>query len=114
MRKGSYVGIIESYIVSDSICSCSGEKAKTGEWPTMVEVKGRVRLSAFGKFVKELPLSRSRVLMVYKVYCVHYLCSSISTISFTLFFVTTTTTTQAIIDPQNLISILQVLSYCRD
>lgn len=85
MRKGSYVGIIESYIVSDSICSCSGEKAKTGEWPTMVEVKGRVRLSAFGKFVKELPLSRSRVLMVYKVYCVHYLCSSISTISFTLF-----------------------------
>ncbi|KAG7551904.1 Transcription elongation factor S-II central domain [Arabidopsis thaliana x Arabidopsis arenosa] len=41
----------------------SGEKAKTSEWPTMVEVKGRVRLSAFGKFVKELPLSRSRVLM---------------------------------------------------
>ncbi|EOA19884.1 hypothetical protein CARUB_v10000133mg [Capsella rubella] len=41
----------------------SGEKAKTSEWPTMVEVKGRVRLSAFGKFVQELPLSRSRVLM---------------------------------------------------
>ncbi|CAH8272232.1 unnamed protein product [Arabidopsis lyrata] len=47
----------------------SGEKAKTGEWPTMVEVKGRVRLSAFGKFVKELPLSRSRVLMVMNVVC---------------------------------------------
>ncbi|KAF8091008.1 hypothetical protein N665_0458s0011 [Sinapis alba] len=41
----------------------SGQKAKTSEWPTMVEVKGRVRLSAFGKFVQELPLSRSRVLM---------------------------------------------------
>ncbi|KAG7610383.1 Transcription elongation factor S-II central domain [Arabidopsis suecica] len=47
----------------------SGEKAKTSEWPTMVEVKGRVRLSAFGKFVKELPLSRSRVLMVMNVVC---------------------------------------------
>ncbi|CAN8277254.1 unnamed protein product [Cochlearia groenlandica] len=45
----------------------SGEKAKTSEWPTLVEVKGRVRLSAFGKFVKELPLSRSRVLMVMNV-----------------------------------------------
>jgi hypothetical protein len=56
----------------------------------MVEVKGRVRLSAFGKFVKELPLSRSRVLMVYKVYYVHYLCSSIISISFTLFPVTIT------------------------
>ncbi|CAF2014507.1 unnamed protein product [Brassica oleracea] len=46
-----------------------GEKAKTSEWPTMVEVKGRVRLSAFGKFVQELPLSRSRVLMVINVVC---------------------------------------------
>ncbi|XP_019083948.1 PREDICTED: uncharacterized protein LOC104706878 isoform X2 [Camelina sativa] len=47
----------------------SGEKAKTSEWPTLVEVKGRVRLSAFGKFVQELPLSRSRVLMVMNVVC---------------------------------------------
>ncbi|CAD5332679.1 unnamed protein product [Arabidopsis thaliana] len=50
----------------------SGEKAKTSEWPTMVEVKGRVRLSAFGKFVKELPLSRSRVLMVMNVVAKSY------------------------------------------
>uniref|UniRef100_A0A1J3CP87 PHD finger protein 3 n=1 Tax=Noccaea caerulescens TaxID=107243 RepID=A0A1J3CP87_NOCCA len=47
----------------------SGEKAKTSEWPALVEVKGRVRLSAFGKFVQELPLSRSRVLMVMNVVC---------------------------------------------
>ncbi|XP_018483156.1 uncharacterized protein LOC108854143 isoform X2 [Raphanus sativus] len=52
-----------SSVVSVTGIFKSGEKAKTSEWPTMVEVKGRVRLSAFGKFVQELPLSRSRVLM---------------------------------------------------
>ncbi|KAJ0248554.1 SPOC domain / Transcription elongation factor S-II protein [Hirschfeldia incana] len=52
-----------SSVVSVTGVFKSGEKAKTSEWPTMVEVKGRVRLSAFGKFVQELPLSRSRVLM---------------------------------------------------
>ncbi|XP_024011568.1 uncharacterized protein LOC18019602 isoform X2 [Eutrema salsugineum] len=41
----------------------SGEKADTSEWPVMVEVKGRVRLSGFGKFIQELPKSRSRTLM---------------------------------------------------
>ncbi|CAH2044423.1 unnamed protein product [Thlaspi arvense] len=61
--------LISLNVIADWICSCSGEKAKTSEWPTLVEVKGRVRLSAFGKFVKELPLSRSRVLMVMNVVC---------------------------------------------
>ncbi|CAN6912087.1 unnamed protein product [Brassica oleracea] len=58
---------------ASSVVSVTGifkrQKAKTSEWPTMVEVKGRVRLSAFGKFVQELPLSRSRVLMVINVVC---------------------------------------------
>lgn len=90
------LGIIEWNIISDWIWLCSGEKAKTSEWPTMVEVKGRVRLSAFGKFVQELPLSRSRVLMVYKVYYLHYHCSSIS-IRFSVFLVTTL---RALKDPQ--------------
>ncbi|XP_009151083.1 uncharacterized protein LOC103874412 isoform X1 [Brassica rapa] len=58
-----------SSVVSVTGIFKSGEKAKTSEWPTMVEVKGRVRLSAFGKFVQELPLSRSRVLMVINVVC---------------------------------------------
>lgn len=54
----------------------SGEKAETSEWPAMVEVKGRVRLSGFGKFIQELPKSRSRAVMVYKAFfCYH--CSSI-------------------------------------
>uniref|UniRef100_A0A1J3CZJ1 PHD finger protein 3 n=1 Tax=Noccaea caerulescens TaxID=107243 RepID=A0A1J3CZJ1_NOCCA len=47
----------------------SGEKAKTGEWPAMVEVKGRVRLSGFGKFIQELPKSRTRSLMVMYLAC---------------------------------------------
>ncbi|XP_010541634.1 PREDICTED: uncharacterized protein LOC104815043 isoform X1 [Tarenaya hassleriana] len=47
----------------------SGERAQTREWPTLVEVKGRVRVSAFAKFLKELPLSRSRALMVMCLVC---------------------------------------------
>lgn len=47
------------------------------EWPAMVEVKGRVRLSGFGKFIQELPKSRTRALMVSKAFfCYH--CSSIT------------------------------------
>ncbi|KAL1202238.1 Transcription elongation factor TFIIS [Cardamine amara subsp. amara] len=47
----------------------SGEKAETSEWPAMVEVKGRVRLSGFGKFIQELPKSRNRALMVMYLAC---------------------------------------------
>jgi hypothetical protein len=55
----------------------SGEKAETSEWPAMVEVKRRVRLSGFGKFIQELPKSRTRALMVYKAFfCYH--CTSIT------------------------------------
>ncbi|KAG0472827.1 hypothetical protein HPP92_014684 [Vanilla planifolia] len=45
----------------------SGEKTSMEEWPNMLEVKGRVRLDAFEKFVQALPLSRSRAIMVLEV-----------------------------------------------
>ncbi|CAN7018033.1 unnamed protein product [Brassica oleracea var. botrytis] len=41
----------------------SGEKTTTEEWPMLLEIKGRVRLDAFEKFVRELPNSRSRAVM---------------------------------------------------
>lgn len=48
--------------------SCySGEKASTKEWPGFLEIKGRVRLDAFEKFLQELPMSRSRATMVSQV-----------------------------------------------
>ncbi|XP_030482129.2 uncharacterized protein LOC115699059 [Cannabis sativa] len=46
----------------------SGEKTSATEWPGFLEIKGRVRLDAFEKFLQELPLSRSRAVMV-----VHFL-----------------------------------------
>lgn len=56
----------------------------------MLEVKGRVRLSGFGKFIHELPKSRSRTLMVYKAtFCYH--CSSI-----TLYYLLLRTTIEVI------------------
>ncbi|XP_051151695.1 uncharacterized protein LOC127265757 isoform X2 [Andrographis paniculata] len=42
----------------------SGEKTSTKEWPSTLEVKGRVRLEAFEKFLQELPMSRTRAVMV--------------------------------------------------
>nr|XP_043637366.1 uncharacterized protein LOC122608332 [Erigeron canadensis] len=42
----------------------SGEKTSTKEWPGSVEIKGRVRLTAFEKFLQELPMSRTREVMV--------------------------------------------------
>ncbi|XP_021277578.1 death-inducer obliterator 1-like [Herrania umbratica] len=47
----------------------SGEKTCTKEWPSLLEIKGRVRLDAFEKFLQELPMSRSRAVMV-----VHFVC----------------------------------------
>ncbi|KAL1202343.1 Transcription elongation factor TFIIS [Cardamine amara subsp. amara] len=47
----------------------SGEKTTTKEWPMMLEIKGRVRLDAFDKFVRELPNSRSRAVMVMSFVC---------------------------------------------
>ncbi|KAK7283052.1 hypothetical protein RIF29_12293 [Crotalaria pallida] len=42
----------------------SGEKTSAKDWPGLVEIKGRVRLDAFEKFLQELRLSRSRAIMV--------------------------------------------------
>ncbi|KAJ0260268.1 SPOC domain-containing protein [Hirschfeldia incana] len=47
----------------------SGEKTTTKEWPVLLEIKGRVRLDAFEKFVRELPNSRSRAVMVMCFVC---------------------------------------------
>ncbi|XP_010250216.1 PREDICTED: uncharacterized protein LOC104592507 [Nelumbo nucifera] len=42
----------------------SGEKMPEVNWSESVEVKGKVRLEAFEKFIQELPRSRNRGLMV--------------------------------------------------
>ncbi|CAO2820670.1 unnamed protein product [Amaranthus hypochondriacus] len=42
----------------------SGEKANTREWAGFFDIKGRVRLDAFDKFLQALPMSRSRAIMV--------------------------------------------------
>ncbi|CAL0319183.1 unnamed protein product [Lupinus luteus] len=42
----------------------SGEKTSAKEWPGLLEIKGRVRLDAFEKFLQELRLSRSRAIMI--------------------------------------------------
>ncbi|GLJ30593.1 hypothetical protein SUGI_0605770 [Cryptomeria japonica] len=47
----------------------SGEKTSAKEWSKFVEVKGRVRIDAFEKFLQELPLSRSRAVMVVSICC---------------------------------------------
>lgn len=45
----------------------SGEKLVGNKWPESIEVKGKVRLEAFEKYVKDLPRSRNRGLMVISV-----------------------------------------------
>lgn len=42
----------------------SGEKTSAKEWASFLDVKGRVRLDAFEKFLQELPKSRSRAVMI--------------------------------------------------
>ncbi|KAI9191228.1 hypothetical protein LWI28_005435 [Acer negundo] len=42
----------------------SGEKTSAKEWVNFLEIKGRVRLDAFDKFLQELPMSRSRAVMI--------------------------------------------------
>ncbi|CAK8568697.1 unnamed protein product [Lathyrus sativus] len=51
---------------TDSVISIfkSGEKTSTKDWPGFLEIKGRVRLDPFEKFLQELPQSRSRAIMV--------------------------------------------------
>ncbi|KAK6129708.1 hypothetical protein DH2020_036574 [Rehmannia glutinosa] len=42
----------------------SGDKTSAKEWSNSLEIKGRVRLDAFEKFLQELPMSRTRAVMV--------------------------------------------------
>ncbi|KAK2661106.1 hypothetical protein Ddye_007639 [Dipteronia dyeriana] len=42
----------------------SGEKTSAKVWVNFLEIKGRVRLDAFEKFLQELPMSRSRAVMI--------------------------------------------------
>ncbi|KAL5074276.1 hypothetical protein RYX36_013260 [Vicia faba] len=51
---------------TDSVISIfkSGDKTSTKDWPGFLEIKGRVRLDPFEKFLQELPQSRSRAIMV--------------------------------------------------
>lgn len=54
----------DTLLYADLLFCCSGEKTSISEWSSALEIKGRVRLDAFEKFIKELPLSRSRAVMV--------------------------------------------------
>jgi len=53
--------------VNAVVSTCSGEKMQDFSWSGSVEVKGKVRLEAFEKYVQDLPRSRSRGLMVSQV-----------------------------------------------
>lgn len=46
----------------------SGEKTAAKDWPGFLEIKGRVRLDAFEKFLQDLRFTRSRAIMVSQVF----------------------------------------------
>ncbi|KAF2286909.1 hypothetical protein GH714_035244 [Hevea brasiliensis] len=52
----------------------SGEKTSAKDWSGFIEIKGRVRMDAFEKFLQELPMSRSRAVMA-----LHFVCKEGST-----------------------------------
>ncbi|KAJ9183439.1 hypothetical protein P3X46_007291 [Hevea brasiliensis] len=52
----------------------SGEKTSAKDWSGFIEIKGRVRMDAFEKFLQELPMSRSRAVMA-----LHFVCKDGST-----------------------------------
>ncbi|VFR01806.1 unnamed protein product [Cuscuta campestris] len=53
-----------STAVAVMCCFRSGERTSTKDWKNPLEIKGRVRLDAFEKFIQQLPMSRSRAVMV--------------------------------------------------
>lgn len=59
--------VLDAFFLTGLLC-CSGERTSAKDWPGILEIKGRVRLDAFEKFLQELPLSRSRAVMVSLVY----------------------------------------------
>uniref|UniRef100_A0A7N0VJL1 TFIIS central domain-containing protein n=1 Tax=Kalanchoe fedtschenkoi TaxID=63787 RepID=A0A7N0VJL1_KALFE len=64
--EGSLQLSISSTISASGVFK-SGEKTPTKEWPRTIEIKGRVRLDAFEKFLQDLYKSRSRSIMVMHV-----------------------------------------------
>lgn len=53
------------------ILLCSGEKMPGVKWSESIEVKGKVKLDAFEKYIQDLPRSRNRGLMVRN--CCYYI-----------------------------------------
>lgn len=67
MKDRLWEGILQLNISALATVNCffrSGERTSTEEWPAFLEIKGRVRLDAFEKFLQELHLSRSRGIMI--------------------------------------------------
>ncbi|CAN7000789.1 unnamed protein product [Brassica oleracea var. botrytis] len=64
-HKGDALQLSVSYVISVIGILKSGEKTTAKEGPMLLEIKGRVRLDAFEKFVRELPNSRSRAFMCF-------------------------------------------------
>ncbi|KAF2318100.1 hypothetical protein GH714_041445 [Hevea brasiliensis] len=61
---------LNSSITVSAIASFkSGEKMPACKWPNFVEVKGKVRLEAFEKYIQDLSRSRNRGLMVISLHC---------------------------------------------
>lgn len=55
------------FLILHEYSLCSGEKTAAKDWPGFLEIKGRVRLDAFEKFLQDLRQSRSRAIMVSQV-----------------------------------------------
>ncbi|WVZ77387.1 hypothetical protein U9M48_025258 [Paspalum notatum var. saurae] len=58
------IPLIRESIWEGAIQLTVGEKPSLKDWRSFVEIKGRVKLSAFQEFVEQLPKSRSRAIMI--------------------------------------------------
>ena len=61
-KKKKNISKFDKILMGES--KCSGEKVVDGSWAKFVDIKGKVKLEAFEKFLQELPRSRNRSLMV--------------------------------------------------
>uniref|UniRef100_A0A804PHS7 TFIIS central domain-containing protein n=1 Tax=Zea mays TaxID=4577 RepID=A0A804PHS7_MAIZE len=67
IRESIWEGAIQ--LTVSSLCNVvaifkSGEKPSLKDWRSFIEIKGRVKLSAFQEFVDQLPKSKSRAIMI--------------------------------------------------
>ncbi|AQK70715.1 SPOC domain / Transcription elongation factor S-II protein [Zea mays] len=77
IRESIWEGAIQ--LTVSSLCNVvaifkSGEKPSLKDWRSFIEIKGRVKLSAFQEFVDQLPKSKSRAIMVFLFLAVVCLC----------------------------------------